>query len=107
METTLQESNSEVKSKRSVLEVLETCQELKIDVRMIGRWAWATFSSKPSAEIRTALKSMGFRWVSRRGSWANNFGIPSKPARGYRPEDKYRVVSLEDALAATKAVAVL
>ena len=98
---------TESKPKRkSVLEVLETCQTLKIDVRMIGRWAWANFSSKPSAEIRTALKEMGFKWVSRRKSWANNFGIPSKPAHSYRPEDKYRVVSLEDALASRKAVAI-
>ena len=96
----------QTKKRKSVLEVLETCQTLKIDVRMIGRWAWANFSSKPSAETRTALKEMGFKWVSRRKSWANNFGIPSKPARGYRPEDKYHVVSLEDALASRRAVAV-
>lgn len=107
MNTTVIQPTNKVNSKRkSVLEVLETCQELKINVRMIGRWAWTTFSSKPSAEIRTALKEMGFRWVSRRKSWANNFGIPSKPARGYRPEDKYHVVSLEDALASRRAVAI-
>ena len=92
--------------RKSMLEVLETCQELKIPARMVGRWCWVEFESKPSAEIRTALKDMGFCWSHRRKQWANSFGRPSKPAQGYRPWDKYSTVSLDDSLASRRAVAI-
>lgn len=84
------------KVKPSMLEVLEKCQELKIPLRMVGAWAWVLFKSKPSAEIRTALKEMGFKWIRKRSQWANSFGRPSRAARNYKPWDKYETTLLED-----------
>ena len=104
MESTVTEQTNKVKP--SMLQVLETCQELKIPARMVGRWCWIKFESKPSAEIRTALKEMGFRWIRKRSQWANSFGRPSRAALSYRPWDKYSTVSLDDSLASRRAVAI-
>ncbi len=93
--STVTEQANKVKSK-SILEVLEFCQELKLPARVVGKWVWIQFESKPSAEIRQSLKAMGFRWSRRREQWANNCGHPTKPARGYRPWDKYKTTMLED-----------
>ena len=93
--STVTEQANKVKSK-SILEVLEFCKELKLPARVVGKWVWIQFESKPSAEIRQSLKAMGFRWSRRREQWANNCGHPTKPARGYRPWDKYKTTMLED-----------
>ena len=98
--------NEHAKKVKSVLEVLEQCRTLRIPARMVGRWCWIAFSEKPSVEIRTALKEMGFRWIRKRSQWANSFGRPSRAAQGYRPWDKYSTVSLDDSLASRKAVAI-
>ncbi len=81
---------------KSIIEVLEFCQELNLPARVVGKWVWIQFTEKPAAEIRQAMKSMGFRWSHRRQQWANNCGRPTKPARGYRPWDKYQTTMLED-----------
>ena len=60
---------------------------------------WIEFKSKPSAEIRQALKDFGFRWSKRRGQWSHNCGRPTKPGRGYKPWDKYPTISMDEALA--------
>lgn len=81
---------------KSIIEVLEYCKAESLPARIVGRWIWIKFESKPSAEIRQGLKSMGFRWSRRRSQWANNCGHPTKPARSYRPWDKYQTTMLED-----------
>ena len=85
-----------VKSEHSIIEVLEFCQAEKLPARVVGKWVWIQFESKPSAEIRAGLKSMGFRWSRRRSQWANNCGLPTRPARGYKPWDKYATTTLEN-----------
>ena len=101
--STVTEQTNKVKSK-SILEVLEFCQELKLPARVVGKWVWIQFESKPSAEIRQSLKAQGFRWSHRRQQWANNCGNPTKPARGYRPWDKYQTISLDEALGRAVAI---
>ncbi len=93
--STVTENKSKVKSK-SIIEVLEFCKDQHLPARVVGRWVWIKFESKPSAEIRQSLKAQGFRWSRRREQWANNCGHPTKPARGYRPWDKYKTTMLED-----------
>jgi len=93
------------KEVKSILEVLETCRTLDVPARVVGCWVWIKFESKPSAEIRAALKEMGFRWSRRRGQWANNCGNPTKPARSYRPWDKYQTTMMEDYVNAGLGVA--
>ena len=92
---TVAEQTKVVKPEHSIIEVLEYCQAEKLPARVVGKWVWIKFDSKPSVEIRTGLKSMGFRWSRRREQWANNCGLPTRPARGYRPWDKYQTTTLE------------
>jgi len=89
---------------KSILEVLEFCQEQNLPARVVGKWVWIQFASKPSAEIRQSLKDMGFRWSHRRQQWAHNCGRPTRAAKGYRPWDKYQTISLDEAM--ERAVAI-
>ena len=84
---------------KSIIEVLEFCKCRNLPARVVGRWVWIKFESKPSAEIRQSLKKIGFRWSRRREQWAHNCGRPTKPARGYKPWDKYQTVSIDEAYA--------
>ena len=84
------------KSNHSLIEVLEDCKSQDLPARVVGRWVWIKFESKPNAEIRQSLKDMGFRWSKRRQQWAHNCGHSSLPARSYRPWDRYQTTMLED-----------
>ena len=93
---TLRKSPQECKPK-TLIEVLEFCKAQDLPARIVGRWIWIRFDSKPSSQIRHALKDNGFRWSKRRRQWAHNCGHVSRPARSYRPWDKYQTISLDDA----------
>lgn len=95
----LTEHTEQSKSNQSIIEVLEFCKSGNLPARVVGRWVWIKFESKPNAEIRQALKDFGFHWSRRRGQWSHNCGRPTKPARGYKPWDKYQTVSLDEACA--------
>ncbi len=58
-------------NQHSIIEVLEFRKELDLPARVVGRWVWIEFDSKPDAEIRQALKDFGFRWSRRRGQWSH------------------------------------
>ena len=88
-----------IKSNHSIIEVLEFCKSQNLPARVVGRWVWIEFDSKPDAEIRQALKDFGFRWSRRRSQWSHNCGHPTKPALSYRPWDKYQTISLDEAYA--------
>ena len=85
------------KSNHSIIEVLEFCKSRKLPARVVGRWVWIQFDNKPNAEIRQALKDFGFRWSRRSGQWSHSCGHSCRPARSYRPWDKYQTTSLEEA----------
>ena len=93
---TVQENKSKSKS---IIEVLEFCKAQNLPARVVGRWVWIKFESKPNAAIRQSLKDMGFRWSRRREQWAHNCGRPTKPARSYKPWDKYQTISVDEAYA--------
>ena len=101
--STVQENTSESKS---IIEVLEFCKARSLPARVVGKWVWVKFDSKPDADIRQALKDCGFRWSRRRQQWAHNCGVSSRPARSYRPWDKYRTTMLEDYVNAGLGVAI-
>ena len=42
--------------------------------------------------------SHGRRWSKRRGQWSHSCGHSGRPARSYRPWDKYQTISLDQAL---------
>ena len=85
------------KEKHNQIDVIEFCRARHLDADIVGRWVWVKFDSKPSAEIRQAMKDFGFRWSKRRGQWSHSCGYSCRPARGYRPWDKYRTISLDEA----------
>ena len=93
----LSQSPQSSKSNHSIIEVLEFCKAQNLPARVVGRWVWVKFESKPEAEIRQALKDFGFRWSRRRGQWAHNCGLVSRPARSYRPWDRYETLTLDQA----------
>ena len=103
----LPNQSERIKSKEhSIIEVLEFCKAQNLPARVVGKWVWILFSEKPSTEVRQSLKAMGFRWSRRRGQWANRCQCPpTKPARGYRPWDKYETTLMEDYVNAGLGVA--
>lgn len=86
------------KQEHSIIEVLEFCQVRGLPARVVGRWVWIKFDNKPTADVRQALKDYGFRWSRRRGQWAHNCGLASRPARAYRPWDRYQTYNADDTL---------
>ena len=105
----LTEHTEQSNSNHTIIEVLEFCKAQDLPARVVGRWVWIKFDSKPDADIRQTLKDFGFRWSKRRSQWAHNCGIGSRPAHGYRPWDKYQTIDMDDALAratARRAVAI-
>jgi len=95
---TLTEQSKRSKSNHSIVEVLEFCKAHNLPARVVGRWVWIEFESKPSDSIRQSLKDFGFRWSRRRGQWSHNCGHPTKPARDYRPWDKYNTYTIDEVL---------
>jgi hypothetical protein len=47
-------------STRTIIEVLEFCKAQNLPARVVGKWVWVKFDSKPNAEIRQSLKDFGF-----------------------------------------------
>ena len=86
------------KSNHSIIEVLEFCKAQNLPARVVGKLVWIRFESKPSADIRQALKDFGFRWSRRRGQWSHNCGRPTKPALNYKPWDKYQTLTIDEVL---------
>ena len=82
----------------NLIDVLEFCKGLDLPARVVGRWVWVRFETKPAADIRQQLKDFGFRWSNRRQQWAHNCGHRSKPARSYRPWDKYQTRTVDEVL---------
>ena len=93
----LSEQSEKSKPNHSLTEVLEFCQTHDLPARVVGKWVWVKFDSKPPEVTRQLLKDFGFRWSRRRGQWSHNCGTPTKPAHSYKPWDKYRTVSIEEA----------
>ena len=100
------EHTEQSKSNQSIIDVLDYCQKQELPARVVGKWVWIEFESKPSAEVRQGLKDMGFRWSKRRGQWAHNCGHSSRPARSYRPWDKYQTTTPESFVNAGMGVAI-
>jgi hypothetical protein len=84
--------------KHNLIEVVEFCRQQGIadKAEIVGRWVWVEFDTKPSSELRQAMKDFGFRWSKRRGRWAHNCGHYSRP--GQRdPRFTYGHISLDEA----------
>ena len=48
--------------------------------RIVGRWVWCEFDTKPSVEVLHWLKAEGFHYSGRRRAWQHPCGYFSKPS---------------------------
>ena len=71
-----------------IIDVVRFCQEEELPAEVVGQWVWIEFDGKPSEEIRTKLKAVGFKWIKKRGKWAHNCGVHSRRGR-INPRVKY------------------
>ena len=86
----------------NLIEVLQFCRVNKLPARVVGKWVWIKYPSKPRQSILDELKEFGFRWSKRRKQWAHNCGHPSLPARDYAPWDRYPTRALEEAFPSSR-----
>lgn len=47
----------------------ESVKKTGADVKLVGLWLWASFSTKPSKETREKLKNSGWKYASRKQKW--------------------------------------
>ena len=79
----------------NLVEVISFSKDHGLNAELVGRWVWVRFDAKPDESTRKALKDFGFRWVPRRGMWANNCGHPSRHGIAH-PFNKYGHVPVTD-----------
>lgn len=73
----------------SVSEACAARPDIQPYVRVVGRWIWAEFPSKPAADTRDFLKGTGFRWNSTRHAWQHNCGQYTRANRRIDPRAVY------------------
>lgn len=83
---------------------LDLLARLKADIpaafaaaRVVGRWVWLEFDTKPAAAVRAAIKGLGFHWNRDREAWQHPCGWFSKRGPG-DPRAKYGEVRAADVL---------
>ena len=59
-------------------EVLEKIAGLDLNIELIGSWLWVTGNTK---EYKELLKSLGFRWASKKLAWYMHFTPYQKRSR--------------------------
>jgi len=88
---TVAEALADVKlpqSTKAELAALATMPEVLEAAKVVGRWIWVTFPSKPSQECRAYLKAHKYRYNPQRGAWQNACGFFTRRAP-YDPRVKY------------------
>ncbi|MGN1057917.1 MAG: hypothetical protein ACI4Q7_00985 [Candidatus Avelusimicrobium sp.] len=58
-------------------------------LELVGRWLWAEFADKPSAEIREQLKANKWTWAPKKGKWSYHNPKEARPG-------KHRFMTLEE-----------
>ncbi len=53
------------------------------EVHITGLWVWVAFKTKPTNEVRQALKAEGFRWGHKKQMWY----FAGKPRMGKKSMD--------------------
>ena len=85
-----------------VKKIIDDCPTVAPYARVVGRWVWVEFPSKPAPEAIAFLKSAGFRWNRVRKVWQHSCGWYARQAP-YDPRMKYRVSGPLSELAETPA----
>jgi hypothetical protein len=73
----------------SVIEACGARDDVQPFARIVGRWVWCEFPSKPSADVRDFLKGTGFRWNQTRNAWQHNCGYFTRANRKIDPRAVY------------------
>lgn len=58
-------------------------------LELVGRWLWAEFTDKPSAEIREQLKQNKWTWAPKKGKWSYHNPKEARPG-------KHRFMTLDE-----------
>lgn len=85
----------------SVIEACAAHPEIQPYARVVGKWVWCEFPSKPSADVCDFLKGTGFRWNADRLAWQHNCGTFARRNRRIDPRMVYgeqRLPEREEAL---------
>ena len=101
--------NRERKANRS-LSTMQVLEHLQADApaafdaaRIVGRWVWLEFASKPNETIRAAIKELGFHWNRKRAAWQHPCGFFTHHSPG-DPREKYGMVRADEVLAGEQKV---
>jgi hypothetical protein len=58
----------------SVIEACGARDDVQPYARIVGKWVWCEFPTKPSDDTRDFLKGTGFRWNKERAAWQHSCG---------------------------------
>jgi hypothetical protein len=86
-----------------VLARLEQQPEIAAHSKVVGRWIWIEFDTKPADHIREWLSAEGFYWNRKRSAWQHCCGIHTARAKGYDPREKYQSAAVTDVLQSLSA----
>lgn len=82
----------------TVLLHLNTQPEALKHARIVGRWIWIEFPSRPAKELCTWLTAEGFWFNRKRSAWQHGCGTYSSPARSHDPRQQYGSIPAADVL---------
>jgi len=68
------------------------------EAKVVGRWVWIMFPTRPAQDVLTFLQAEGFRWNPKRRAWQHSGGFPTRTAP-YDPRAKYGEVDAAQLLA--------
>jgi len=68
MDTSIDEVNAEIHRQGGTVEI-------------VGQWYWASFTEKPSKELREMMKAAGYRWNPKRKVWQNANGAKCRHSK--------------------------
>lgn len=67
--------------------------------RVVGRWVWIEFPSRPPKDTCSFLLAEGFWFNRKRSAWQHGCGSYTAHARSYDPRTKYGSVGVSEILA--------
>lgn len=89
------EAQAESLTLSEVVEAVSNRPDVSPFARIVGKWVWVQFDSKPAVETREYLKNLGFRWNRKRECWQHHCGYRSVRSTS-DPRFKYGELSVSD-----------
>lgn len=64
--------------------------------RIVGRWVWVEFPTRPAPDTLAFLKATGFRWNRERLAWQHACGVFTRRNRRIDPRQVYGERGIEE-----------